>query len=543
MKKNITRTTKNIAVAFSILLFLSGCSDFFDKNPLSEPSDGTFWENENDAYLALVGCYNVGGEWRSQCFWNPDGVIYLDLMAGNGSEKESRTDGVTNGELNSSNWVTAAYYNQAYEKIARCNNFLEHIDEVDMDATKKAEFTGEIRTLRAYAYLNLALYFGDVALTTKNLTLEEANSIMRTPQNEVWEFAATELKAAAAGLPWTRSDSENGRITAGAALASLGRIQLAQKKWADAAATYKTIIDSEAHIIEQVPLVELFYSGNQFSREFIYATQYAENTYAHVFTVYVFPEQWGGWHQYSPYNEFVKEFLCIDGLPIEESPLYDKDNPYENRDPRLVQTVMINGVTTFRGETYISTPYSGAPDEVNKYTQWSGYSIRKFMDPDMNADLYNSGNNFSLIRYAEVLLSYLEASLEAGDVIDQGLLDLTINPVRRRSEMPIVTETNPDKLREIVRRERRIELAFEGVRYFDVLRWGTIADELENRQFTGMKIAKDKDTAYELYKMETDEEGYLIYKKTNFKRGINELWPIPLAELEINPNMTQNYGY
>ncbi|MDR1601907.1 MAG: RagB/SusD family nutrient uptake outer membrane protein [Tannerella sp.] len=541
MNTTIKKTVNIISFIIVLVLPLQGCSDLFDKNPLSQPSDGTFWNNENDAYMALVGCYNIGGEWRSQCFWNPDGVIYLDLMAGNGSEKESRTDDVTNGNLNSNNWVTASYYNQAYEKIARCNNFLEHIDEVDMDAEKKAEFASEIRTLRAYTYLNLALYFGDVPLTTKNLTLEEANTIVRTPRSQVWDFAAAELEEAAVGLPWTRSNTENGRITAGTALSSLGRIQLAQKDWVAAAATYKRIIDSKAHIIEMVPFVELFYSSNELSREFIYATQYTADTYAHVFTVYVFPEKWGGWHQYSPYNEFVKDFLCIDGLPIKESPLYNKDFPYENRDPRLLQTVMIDGYTEFRGDTYVSYPGSGAPDDVTKYIQWSGYSIRKFMDPEMNADLYNSGNNFSLIRYAEVLLSYLEAKLEAGDMIDQELLNLTINPIRQRAGMPGVTETDRDKLREIVRRERRIELAFEGVRYFDVLRWDIIADELENRQFTGMKVATSPSTNTTNY--EVDDEGYILYKKTNFKRGINELWPIPLSEIEINPNMRQNNGY
>ncbi len=541
MKNVIKKSIIYVISAFAFAVTLQSCSDFFDKNPLSEPSDGTFWKNENDAYLALVGCYNVGGDWRGQCFWSPDGIIYLDLMAGNGSEKESRPDGVTNGELNSSNWVTAAYYSQSYEKIARCNNFLAHIEEVEMDASKKAEFIGEIRTLRAYAYMNLALHFGGVPLSTKNLTLEEANTISRTPQDEVWEFAATELKAVADDLPWERSNSENGRITAGAALATLGRIQMIQKKWAEAAGTYKSIIDSEAHIIEQVPFVELFYSTNQFSKEFIFATQYAEDTYPHVFTVYVFPEKWGGWHQYSPYNEFVKDFLCIDGLPIDKSPLYDKDLPYENRDPRLLQTVMVDGYTTFRGDTYISYPGSGAPDDVSKYIQWSGYSIRKFMDPNMNANLYNSGNNFSLIRYAEVLLSYLECKLEAGDGIDQGLLDLTINPIRRRAGMPVVTETNPEELRKIVRRERRVELAFEGLRYYDVLRWGIIADELENRQFTGMKVATSPETNTTEY--DVDPEGYIIYKKTNFKRGVNELWPIPLSEREINPNLTQNTGY
>jgi len=541
MKLNKIKTGINMFVLLILLATMPGCNDVFDKNPLSQPSDGTFWKTSNDAYLALVGCYNIGGSWRWNCFWSNQGLIWLDLMAGNGSEKESRPDDITNGNLNSSNWVIADYYNNAYAKIATCNNFLDHIDGVDMDATKKAEYIGEIRTIRAYAYFNLALFFGDVPLTKKMMTVEEANSITRTARSEVWTFAESELKAAAADLPSTRSTSENGRIVKGSALAILGRLQMAEKKWSDAADTYKKIIDSGAHAIEKVPYGELFYEKNEKSKEFIYATQYVKDTYPNVLTVYLYPEAWGGWHQFSPYNDLVKDYLCIDGLPIDQSPLYDKNNPYDNRDPRLDQTIMINNRTKFKGSTFVSEPGSSSPDKVTKYAQWSGYSIRKFMDPDQSSDLYNSGNNWSIIRYAEVLLSYLEAKLESGAAVDQALLDLTINQVRARAGMPNVTVTTTDNLRKIVRRERRVEFAFEGMRYFDLLRWGTIADELENHQFTGMKVATSKATNTTAYQV--DDEGYILFKKTNFKRGVNELWPIPLSEMVINSKLTQNTGY
>ena len=542
MKINIKNTGVKSLILLTLLTAFFGCSDdIFDKNPLSQPSDGTFWTNSNDAYMALVGCYSIGGAWRWNCFWSNQGLIWLDLMAGNGSEKELRPDDITNGNLNSSNWVVADYYNNAYSKIATCNYYLEHIDDVDMDEDLKAEYKGEVRTIRAYAYFNLALFFGDVPLTKNTMSIEEANTISRTSKDEVWNFVVTELEEAAVGLPWSRSNSQNGRITRGAALAILGRVQMAQKQWSDAAVTYKKIIDSDAHAIEQVPYGELFFEKNEQSKEFIYTTQYIPDLQENVLTVYIYPEMWGGWHQFSPYNELVKDYLCVDGLSINESPLYDKDNPYDNRDPRLDYTIMINQRTQFKGQTFVSEPGSGSPDVVTKYAQWSGYSVFKFMDPDMGSNLYNSGNNWSIIRYAEVLLSYLECQLESGATINQSLLDLTINQVRERAGMPDVSETDVTKLREIVRRERRIELAFEGVRYYDLLRWGTIADELENRQFTGMKVAKDKASNTTSY--DVDDEGYIILKTTHFKRGVNELWPIPLSEREINSNLTQNTGY
>ena len=164
------------------------------------------------------------------------------------------------------------------------------------------------------------------------------------------------------------------------------------------------------------------------------------------------------------------------------------------------------------------------------------------MEDDATKNQWSYGGNFSIIRYAEVLLSYLESKLESGAAIDQGLLDATINKVRGRAavNMPAVTTTDPVELRKIIRRERRVEFAFEGLRYYDILRWGIAATEL-NRQFTGMKLTNTPAT-YTDYPV--DSEGYFIMpQKRNFKAGTNELWPIPQSERDINKNLTQNTGY
>lgn len=545
MKKKYFKSLSSKTGIVLILLatFLLGCNkDFFDKQPLDQASDATFWKTEGDAQLALVGCYNTGAGWQGEDFWTPRSFVYLDLMAGNGSEKELIPDHVTDGTLTSSYWVAGSYWSNAYKKITTCNNFLDHIDGITMDASKKAVITAEVRTLRAYQYFNLALYFGDVPLVKHVLSMEEANSVSRTPKAEVWSFAETELKESAAVLPTTRSNAENGRITAGAALGVLGRLQMAEKKWSDAAATYKKIIDFNCYSIDP-KYRELFFEDHEFSKEIVMSSQYIPDTYGHVLLIYMTPEAWGGWHQFSPFNELVKTYECTDGKTIDESPLYDKNNPYNNRDPRLDATVFIPERTVFRGTTYTTNPTSGNNDKFGKYPVWSGYSILKFMQDDPNVNVWGAGPNWIIIRYAEVLLGYLESKLESGATIDQALLDQTVNLVRGRAavKMPPVTTTDANKLREIIRRERRVEFAFEGLRYYDILRWGIAADEL-NHQFTGQKLTNDP-TNYKAYPVDAD--GYYIMSQQNrkFKKGTNELWPIPQSERDINPNLTQNSGY
>ncbi len=530
-----------IGILLLLLISFASCkNDYFDKQPLDSISDGTFWKTEKDANLALVGCYNIGAGWSGEDFWNARAVLYLDLMAGLGSEKELIPDHVTDGTLNASYWLVGSYWSNTYNKIAKCNNFLDHIDAITFDQTRKNTIKSEVRTLRAYSLFNLALYYGDIPLPKKLLTLSEANTITRTPRAEVWNFVENELKESAAMLPATRPNNEMGRITAGAALAILGRVQMAQKKWTDAAATYKKIMDSGVYSIEQGGFKKLFIQTGENSNEIILASQYHEDTYGHVMLQYLYPESYGGWHQFSPYNELVQSYECIDGKTVDVSPLYNPKAPYENRDPRLDQTIMISDRTKFKGVTYISRPETNSPDRMSRYN-WSGYCINKFMDSTFSGNLMNYGGNFTLIRYAEVLLSYLEAKVEAGEAIDQTLLDATINRVRGRAgiNMPAITTKDPNLLRTIIRRERKVELAFEGLHYYDILRWGTAATEL-NRQFTGMKLTNSPST-YKDYPV--DNQGFLIYQKRAFIAGRNELWPIPQSERDINKNLSQNSGY
>ena len=523
-------------------IFCSSCNkDFFNKQPLDAVSDGTFWKTAADAQLALVGCYTVPNGGGTQDFFTFRGLLFIDMIAGEGSDKANVCDVVNSGSLNSANPTILTYWQQGYSKIATCNNFLDHINQINMDAAKKAIMIAEVRGIRAYVLFNLALYFGDVPMPQHMLTVDQSNSIAQTKQADVWTFAETELQAIAPALPLTRPAAEAGRWTSGAALAALGRIQMAEKKWSDAATTYKKIMDSNTYSIDPHYSEMFWQEYNNKSPEVMLATQYLTDLYSTSLPLYYFPVAWGGWHQFSPFNNLVRDFGCKDGLPISQSPLFDANHPFNNRDPRLDYNFFVSNRTVFQGKLYVAEPGSGSPDDFSTYPQWTGYGIMKYSNPNFTGNLRNYGGNTIVIRYAEVLLGYLESQLEAGTAITQSLLDQTINKVRGRAavNMPSVTITEPTALRSIVRTEREVEFAFEGLRLYDLLRWGTATDVI-NTTYTGLWLTNDP-THYTKFKV--DAQGYYVYGQKVFTKGVNERWPIPLTEMNINKNLKQNAGY
>jgi hypothetical protein len=544
MKKKYLNTGlyKFWSILLFIMIFSTGCnSDFFNKQPLDAVSDATFWKTPADAQLALVGCYTVPNGGGTQDFFSFRGLLFIDFIAGEGCDKANVTDLVNSGSLNSANATILTYWQQAYSKIATCNNFLDHIDNITMDATLKATMKAEVRTIRAYVYFNTALYFGDVPMPVHLLTLNDANSIGQTKQADVWAFAESELKATSAALPATRPALEAGRWTSGAALAVLGRLQMAEKKWSDAAATYKKIIDSNVYSIDPNYAQMFWQSNNNKSPEVMYATQYLTDLYSTSLPLYFFPVAWGGWHQFSPYNNLARDYGCKDGLPTSQSPLFDPTHPYDNRDPRLEYNFFLSKKTMFQGKLYNAEPGSGSPDDFSTYPQWTGYGVQKYCDPSFTGNLRNGGGNTVVIRYAEVLLSYLESQLESGAAINQTLLDQTINKVRGRTSvnLPPITITDASTLRPLVRLERKVEFAFEGMRLYDLLRWGTAADEI-NTAFTGLWLTN---TPSSYTKFKVDAQGYYVYGQKVFTKGVNERWPIPLTEMNVNKNLVQNPGY
>jgi starch-binding outer membrane protein, SusD/RagB family len=541
--KNIIAKPLNIGVALILIIgILIGCNDdFLDRQPLAQLSDATFWSNEDDAMRALTAIHWVWPEYWSRAeFYQPTGFHYLDFISGLGSDKNGQTEDFADGGLNSSNRWLSFFWETSYERIALVNNFLENVPDIEMDEDRKATMLAEARFWRAYTYFNLGLYFGNVPIVTEILSVDEANSVTQSTQEQVINFAEEELEAILSVLPESRPLSELGRVSRGAALGILGRIKMYQKEWGEAANTYKRIIDSEVYSIDP-RFREIFWEIGETSPEHILAIQYATDINSSQLQKILRPSSFGGFHQYNVYHNLVDTYLMTDGLPSDESPLFNPQNPYDNRDPRLLYTVLIPEVSTFAGQLYLAHPdHTNSLDRVNLYS-WTGYTINKYLDENYypgNRDRW--GGNWTLIRYAEVLLGYLESMIESGAAIDQNLLDITINQLRGREavNMPDVTETDPSALRDIVRRERVTELALEGIHYYDLLRWGIAAETIRGKYY-GMKLTNDPENYTDL---PVNEEGYLYYTERNF-RDHNILWPIPQTELDINPNLEQNPDY
>ena len=554
--KTYIRSTALKAVATTVIvgLMTTACSDkFLDKQPLDQLSTATFWKTESDANLALTGVYYVEGfevanannAKQAYSFWNQDTHLRVfEATTDNGFEKDDNVTDFNNGDMNPAIAPVRDLWKSSYIKIAKCNNFLANIDNVEMDAAKKEIMKAEVRMIRAHDYFYLSFYWGDVPLITSVLSVDEANNVTRNPKQEVVDFVMSELSEVATVLPTTRPAAERGRLTKGAALAILGRAQMAQKMWPEAKATYKSIMDLGVYSIDS-RFKELFEDDGEESNEVVMTSVRMNDIYGTSMPLSAIGFTWGGYHHWSPYNELVESFECTDGKPINESPLYQVDNPYVNRDPRLYMTILIDRFSKFRNILYVAHPDSSAtkyPDQVTR-RPWSGYLLNKFADEDFTGNVRAYGGDFVMVRYAEVLLSYLEANIESNSAIDQNLLDETINKIRQRPSvnMPKVTETDPAKLTTILRRERRVELAWEGLRLYDLFRWRTAHINLKSKVY-GMKICTSAQ-APTYTKFKVNENGYYFCEETFFRESVDYLWPIPQTERDVNPKLTQNPGY
>lgn len=542
------------SLALSLLLvFTFSCDEKLEKAPLDQFSSISFWKTENHAQLALIAIYkgNIAvnnTNANPTDWWSYAGLVFLDFATDNAYDRRGDNSAfhkLSNGTLTNNIGILQNYWSQSYNRIARCNDFLENIGQVTMDEAKKKRMIAEVRFIRACQYFYMSQYWGSVPLVTKLLTIPEANTLTNTPKTEIIDFILKEFTEAAADLPRFKDipATEIGRASKQAALAFLGRTQLAEGKFAEAATTYKTIIDFGDNQIDPNYL-ELFITAKENSTENIFSVQHIENLSAQGLSQHAWPAVAAGWHIICPLGSLVEAYDYKDGTPFSYAdPRYDWDQVWKDRDPRLRYNILFNH-DVFKGR-YVTHPDSAAaPDQLGagKQTTQTGYGIRKFMDPSFSGNLINYGGNLPIIRYAEVLLSYLEAKIEAGQAITQADLDATINRVRGRASvgMPPITVTNPAQLRNIVRKERRVEFPFEGTRYWDLLRWRT-AETVLKADFYGAPFPVSKKAIRQKNASTPDPLGRKRWFVTtrNFRAPQDYKWPIPLAEININPELSK----
>jgi SusD family. len=462
-------------------------------------------------------------------------------------------------------------WSSMYGGIRSANEFLESIETVDLSMYKYdnkyqrwlehlAYYPYQARVLRAYFFFELARRYGDIPMPLTMLTAEEANEIEKTPFDEVIDFIVRECSESAANLPDTYVgllDDEIGRVTRGFALAVKTKALLYaasplhnpsgdKSKWQKAAAAAKELMDLGIYRLDPAEK-----ANNYTSPEVIFAILRSESE---SFELVNFPVRFTeGERRYVagnyPTQNLVDAFQTLNGYDITltangwqtSDPDFDLTKPYEGRDPRFARAVLANGMT-FKGstiETFVGgRDYSATRTDLGTPT---GYYLRRYIQESTSFTPENKVTNkhqWIVYRYAEALLTYAEAMNEymGNPTSTEGSLNVSaldaLNQVRANAGMPAVDASSQAAFRDAVRREWRVEFAFEDHRFWDVRRWN-IGQETQGR-IDGVEITRNG--------------GAFNYRRTTVKtrtwNARQNLYPIPQRELFCNPNLNpQNTGW
>ncbi|MEO6522879.1 MAG: RagB/SusD family nutrient uptake outer membrane protein [Mucilaginibacter sp.] len=515
---------KNIQIyiiALAGLIMITSCQkNFLDRNPLDQLSQSTFWKTQNDADLALAGCYNflckgynATGVTAAGAGWG-GGSMFWETIADNGYTISSGSSfaNISTGVIESTTGgMQSDAYTYTYQGIAACNIFLANIGKVPLTAQLRNQYIGEVKFLRAYHYFFLSQIYGDVVLTLSPLSGDmQSSTFPRTAKSIVVDSVLADLNFAASNLPNT---AYSGHVVRGTALGYITKVLLANNKWHEAATTAKTIMTENQFSLYTGGYNNLFLKpGQNGNPEIMFSARYlppnfyspADWLYSYLNTVQVL-------------SYLVNDYECTDGLPISSSPLYNAATPYANRDPRLKFTVIVPG--DLRG-----TSASTAFDPV-KAAVPSGFLPRKGVDPTRFPTTYatQSDQDWVFLRYADILLMYAEAQNE--DVGPDISVYSAINSVRSRPGVnmpPLIAGLSQAVMRTKIQHERRIEFALEGQRYFELKRW-----KLDR---TIIPTVKDPNNAFRTFALR------------------DTLWPVPQSEIDIaksfnNTGFKQTPGY
>ncbi len=545
MKKIFLKYSAGIASV--ILILLSSCNEL-DLAPTNKFTEANYWTSTEKANMVLNMAYSQ--MYNANYFFKTE-ALSDNIFEGRGSSPEKV---ISSGQADASNLRFQNEWKDCYSGIKTCHTFLENVDRVEnMDETLKARMIAEARFIRAYLFFRLTTWYGDVPLFDHDLLLQESKEIARTPQTEVLAFVRGELDAIMDALPTNEEygDPDLGRITSGAVVAFKARTYLYSNDWENVVSTCEKLINSDQYGSYSLypSYEEIFLPGNEFNNEVVLDVNYVPSvrTWGEYFDLA--PLSVGARvNQMSPTQELVDDYLMMNGRSISDSNSgYNENDPYKNRDPRLSGTVVYHGFPWKLPDGSLQTIYirpGSAPDEsaaVDEYkgqgtnSTSTGYYMRKYYDPTSLVGMA-SGLNLILIRYADVLLMYAEAKNELGQ-INEGIWDMTIKALRERagftdtSALAYDSSKNKSELQSIIRQERRVELALEGLRIFDIRRWRT-AEVVLNGNPHGAK-----------YGDPSMDNGYIRLDKRSFNSERDYLWAVPQSQKDLNPNLGQNPGY
>jgi len=568
---------KNILKLFilSVVISLSSCEDYLDRTPLDTVSEVDFYKTTADLRAGVNGFYNDLAGWSAESIgYNilPDSNTDL-LITENPSNRLSGLSYEIPTSSTNSVW--------SWDEVRETNWFLDHVDQAEGDQTEIDQYVGEGYFFRAYYYFNLLVRYGDLPIFDEYFDNADLDLVYkaRDPRNEVAEFIISDLTTAIDKLQSFSEISTSWRISKEVAMLLKARVALYEGTWeryhsgtdfgvdgSDGSSFLQIAADTSEDIIDtgifslygdyQSLFNQTALVGN--SEVMLWRDYSVEQSQTNVIQK--------SWPNRCGFTKFaIGSYLCADGEPTAVSPLFvgDQDlSTIENgRDPRLAATIMAPGDLILDDPDPANDVYWANPDFSSANAGNTGYESQKYRNTIIDG---SNDQDFSIItsrinmRYAEVLLIFAEAKAELG-TISQSDLNKSINKLRQRVNMPnlnlgsITVDPNwpaygyslSDILYE-VRRERSVELMAEGFRANDLYRWR--AHNLFDGDLPRGAYYNDGIVNVELSPEDAqlDSEGYLSpfadFGSFNFdtKAYLN---PIPLDELVLNPNLTQNPGW
>ena len=540
---------KKYLILVMLMITVFGCDkEFLERAPLDKiPSDLVFEDKGLlEAYLYRTYSYlpqGFGDVSKGYGFRYVLGSITDESRAKSGWIRSNRIIApglmsATNGNDNGlDNWANL------YQGIRRANNIIGSLETSSLDDDYKTRIASEARYIRAWLYFDLTRRYGNVPLIKKSQTLDDDLLVSQTPRAEVYNFVDEELDAIAANIPLKEdiTSAEVGRINRETVWSLSSRVNLFAENYAKAAASANSVINSPSGFVLNPNLDELFQSDGGDAEvifEILNVVPFKGHNFDALNLPFSYRTVWSS--QTDPTQELVDAFeMAATGLPITDiASGYDANNPYDGRDKRFYSTVIYNGAMLKGRAVDTSFPNGADRTALTGLHTITGYYIKKFIDESIPAgpDLGESDTSWKEFRLGEILLNYAEAQNEASGP-DSGVYD-AINRVRTRAGLPdLPAGLSKEAMRDRIIHERRVELAFENHRWFDLIRWGKSEEVLNDKVFTGINVTEAGAGAFT----------YATFSITNRPKQVflpkHYLMPIPQSEIDKNPNLVQNPGY
>jgi starch-binding outer membrane protein, SusD/RagB family len=567
------------AITGSLLMAMSCKKHLLDITPTTGVSGTTLFSDPNLTEALVTNNYRDLTYGFYNCHWQAfllagatdETLSAYESYSGVNVINKGLLDPTPNGEGFTGTFDGNPYPRQQiwannYKYIAQENSFFENIANVPgLSEDDKNRLTGEMKTLRAFRYFTLVEHYGGVPIITRTYGLNDDFAVSRNTVDECFQFILGQLDSALTLLPAIASNA--GAIDQGVAMSIKSRVLLFYAsplfntandvtRWQKAADAAKAVIDLGRYSLVPWPdYKSMFIKFNPANKEniFIAINQAGIPSEGHqddypwpglTFEYCVMPFSRGGNIMYTPTQQMVDSYEMVNGKPITDaSSGYDPQNPYTNRDPRLDIDIFHQGSTLNQSTIDFRNP--GGID-FNQNQTVTGYLLAKFVDPsvyDATGSTIGSGQGnqpWIYMRYAEILLNYAEAVNEA-----QGpaLAYAPINSIRERAGMPdLPTGLSQTQMRLRIQDERKVELAFEEHRFWDVRRW-KIAGTVNNFTAMGVSVTQNGNVLHYSYVV-PNTGGNLDYDPVRvFKDPANYFFPIPQSEIAADPQLTQNPGY